>query len=160
MNADLIARAKWPQSYARHAYEAGRLAAQTRQRLIAARKSFVAETVFSHPSKLELINQARAADYVIWMTFVCVSSPELSVARVGQRIREGGHPVPPEKIRSRYENLRANVLVSVELVDRLTMVDNSEKGRALRDALLIERGQIIWRNKARPAWIYEMFPDL
>lgn len=134
------------------------MAAKTREGLITARKSFVAETVFSHPSKLTLIKQARAAGYVVWITFVCVSTPELSVARVGQRIREGGHPVPPDKIRSRYENLRANVLASINLVDRLAVVDNSQKGYALRDVLLIERGEIIWRNKTRSGWVDEMFP--
>ena len=159
VNADLIARARWPRTYASKGYEAGRLAAMTRERLVAARASFVAETVFSHPSKLELIRSARAAGYIVWVSFVGVATADLTVARVGQRIREGGHPVPPEKIRSRYANLRANVLASVTRVDRMTVIDNSTQGRALRDVLLFERGERVWQAKSLPGWVRDMFAD-
>lgn len=157
VNADLIARDRWPRNHARHAYEAGRLAARTRERLIRLRRSFVAETVFSHPAKLDLIREAGDAGYVVWLSFLGVANADLAVARVGQRVREGGHPVPADKVRSRYANLRTNVLASIPLVDRLMVVDNSEKGRALRDVLLFERGRLVWRSKQVPAWVEEMF---
>lgn len=159
VNADLIARGRWPRTYRRHAYEAARLAEATRLALLRARSSLVAETVFSHPSKLDLVKTAKAAGYTVWVTYVGLGSPDLAVARVGQRLREGGHPVPPDKVRSRYANLQANVRASVALADRLAVVDNSEKGRALRDVLLFERGELAWRARDLPEWAAEQFAD-
>jgi predicted ABC-type ATPase len=72
-------------------------------------------------------------------------------------VHEGGHPVPPQKIRSRYRKLTENVLAAVELVDRLAVVDNTEKGRALRDVLLFEHGNLIWRASDLPKWASNLF---
>ena len=55
------------------------------------------ETVFSHPSKLDLITQAKALGYRVMMFHISVAHPDLSVAGVGERVTEGGHPVPEEK---------------------------------------------------------------
>jgi len=159
VNADLIARDRWPRDYPGRGYEAARLAAATRERLVRVRASFVAETVFSHPSKLDFIRKANAAGYTVWLTFVSVASPDLAVARVGQRVREGGHPVPSDKVRGRYERLLDNVRAAVDLVDRLNVVDNSEQGRALRDVLLFERGRAVWCAKDLPAWVTDAFAD-
>lgn len=57
------------------------------------------ETVFSHLSKLQLIDEARDRGF----THVGVDTPDLSVARVGMRVEEGGHIVSEDKIRTRYE---------------------------------------------------------
>jgi predicted ABC-type ATPase len=159
VNADRIARGRWPRNYSRHAYEAARIAEATRYALLYAGKSFVAETVFSHPSKLEFVKRARAAGYTVWITFVGVGSPELAVARVGQRLREGGHPVPPDKVRERYVRLQANVRAAVPLADRLAVVDNSEKGRALRDVLLFEQGRVVRRARDLPEWAATLFSE-
>lgn len=156
VNADRIARGRWPVHYAAHAYEAAQMAAATRDKLIAARKSFVAETVFSHPSKLELIRRATDTGYVVWLTFVNVAAPELAVARVGQRQREGGHPVPSDKVRGRYARLLANMAAAMPLVARFNAVDNSEAGRALRDVLLVEQGCELWRAPDAPVWVDEL----
>src|SRR5882672_5897919 len=58
VNADEIAKQRWPKDPASHAYQAARVAAETRAKLIELGASFIAETVFSHPSKLELIHFA------------------------------------------------------------------------------------------------------
>src|SRR4051794_41073579 len=59
INADVIAAEQWPDAQAEHAYEASRAAAAEREKLLARRVSFITETVFSHPSKLELIRTAQ-----------------------------------------------------------------------------------------------------
>ena len=63
VNADEIAKRDGPMTRASHAYDAARMAADARARLIELGRSFIAETVFSHPSKLELIDAAHAAGY-------------------------------------------------------------------------------------------------
>src|SRR5215217_3088550 len=76
--ADEIAKQRWPQDAPSHAYEAAQIAEQTRARLIELGRSFIAETVFSHPSKLELIDTAHAAGYTV-VLHVLLMPEELAV---------------------------------------------------------------------------------
>lgn len=48
------------------------------------------ETVFSHPSKLELIRQARALGYFVRLFFICTESPRVNIERVANRFACGG----------------------------------------------------------------------
>lgn len=104
VNADEIAKHRWPAEPGAHAYEAARIAAETRNELIRLRRSFIAETVFSHPSKLELIDAAHAADYTVVLHVLMVPE-ERAVQRVKHRVVAGGHDVPEEKIRQRFQRL-------------------------------------------------------
>jgi predicted ABC-type ATPase len=107
-----------------HAYEAARIAAATREALIEQGRSFIAETVFSHPSKLELIDAARHAGYVVVLHIVLI--PEnLAVHRVRYRVAAGGHDVPEEKIRERYRRLWTLVAAAIVRVDSTAVYDNS-----------------------------------
>jgi predicted ABC-type ATPase len=124
VNADEIARQRWPNNPSAHAYDAARVAAQTRARLIEVRRSFIAETVFSHPSKLELVDAAHAADYTV-VLHVLLIPQELAVQRVRHRVSAGGHDVPEEKIRERYQRLWALVAAAIVRSDSATIYDNS-----------------------------------
>src|SRR4051812_19331940 len=89
VNADEIAKQRWPDDPAAHAYEAALIAAQTRDKLIELGRSFIAETVFSHPSKLELVDTAKAAGYTV-VLHILIMPEELAVARVAYRVAAGG----------------------------------------------------------------------
>jgi len=52
--------------------------------------------VFSHPSELELIDTAHAADYTV-VLHVLLSPEELAVQRVKHRVNAGGHDVPESR---------------------------------------------------------------
>ena len=126
VNADEIARQRWPDDAAAHAYEAAQVAADTRARLIELRRSFIAETVFSHPSKLELIDLAHAADYTV-VLHVLLIPRELAVERVKHRVSAGGHDVPEAKIRERYTRLWSLVVPAIMRSDSATVYDNSAR---------------------------------
>lgn len=104
VNADRIAAAEWPGEELQHAYDASAAAAAVRERLLAARRSFITETVFSHESKVVLVQAASSAGYLVHL-HVLVVPVDLSVARVAQRVDEGGHDVPEDKIRQRHARL-------------------------------------------------------
>lgn len=124
VNADEIARQRWPDDPASHAYEAARVAAQTRATLIELGASFIAETVFSHPSKLELVDAAHAADYTI-VVHVLLIPEDLAVERVRRRVSAGGHDVPENKIRERYQRLWGLIAAAILRCDSSTVYDNS-----------------------------------
>ena len=124
VNADEIAKRRWPEDPAPHSYEAALVAAETRAKLIELGESFIAETVFSHPSKLELIDEAHAAGYTVVLH--CILIPEdLAVLRVRHRVQAGGHHVPEMKIRERYQRLWDLVAIAATRVDSATFYDNS-----------------------------------
>jgi predicted ABC-type ATPase len=78
--------------------------------------SFATETVFSHQSKLELVQAAVDAGYLVTLHVVMV--PEtLAVSRVANRLELGGHTVPEEKIREPYGRLWLLVASAVRIVD-------------------------------------------
>jgi predicted ABC-type ATPase len=124
VNADEIARQRWPSDPASHAYEAARIAAATRSRLIELGRPFVAETVFSHPSKLELIRDAHQANYIV-VLHVLLIPEELAVQRVKYRVQAGGHGVPEAKIRERHRRLWALVADAIVRADTSTVYDNA-----------------------------------
>jgi predicted ABC-type ATPase len=125
VNADEIAARRWPEDPQGHSYDAARIAADTRDALIVAGEPFIAETVFSHPSKLELIDSAKAAGYTVFVQVLLVPE-ELSVARVRFRVAAGGHDVPEMKIRTRYQRLWPLVVDAATRADSVTFYDNSE----------------------------------
>lgn len=150
VNADVIAAQRWPAAQAEHAYEASQVAAEQRQDLIAARTSFITETVFSHPSKLALILDAQAAGYHVNLHVVLV--PEgLTVARVSDRVRRGGHTVPEDKIRERYHRLWTLVAQGRVLAERTQVYDNSRAATPLRPIASYEHGRLVG-SPDWPAW--------
>lgn len=73
-----------------------------RYSLIRSKKSFSFETVFSHPSKLELIDFAHRNNYKVYLYFIGTETPKMNLERVKDRILKGGHLVEAEKIEKRY----------------------------------------------------------
>jgi predicted ABC-type ATPase len=124
VNAHEIAKQRWPQDSAAHAYEAAHIAAETRAKLIELGWPFIAETVFSHPSKLDLIDTAHAAQYTVVLHILLIPD-ELAVQRVAHRVSAGGHPMAENKIRDRYHRLWALVTEAIMRCDQATVYDNS-----------------------------------
>jgi predicted ABC-type ATPase len=124
VKADAIAAARWPDDPTGHSYDAARVAAATREALIRAGEPLIAETVFSHPSKLDLISQAHAEGYVVVLHALMVPE-DLAVQRVAHRALAGGHPVPEDKLRERYRRLWTLIAVAITRVDTAHMYDNS-----------------------------------
>jgi len=139
VNADVIAGREWPDDAGAHAYDAARLAAERRGELLAARTSFVTETVFSHGSKVDLVKAAVEAGYLVTLHVVLVPE-DLAVARVANRVENHGHDVPEEKVRSRYARLWSLVAEAVVLVDEATVYDNSSGSEPFRVVAAFDRG--------------------
>ena len=152
VNADEIAKQRWPDDPAGHAYEAARVAAQTRARLIELGESFIAETVFSHPSKLELLDTAQSRGYTVVVHTVLIPE-ELAVARVRHRVAAGGHSVPEAKIRERYHRLWALVAAAAARADSATFYDNS----GMRGPRIVAQaaGGFVVGSPAWPLWTPE-----
>lgn len=150
INADEIAAERWPDAQAEHTYEAARLAEARRREAIAEGSSFISETVFSHPSKVQLVADAVGAGYLVHLHVVMVPV-ELSVQRVLERVLRGGHAVPEQKIRDRYERLWAHIYEAIQIADVAEVLDNSSARAPFRVCASFEHGQLIG-PPSWPAW--------
>lgn len=150
INADLIARREWPGEEEAHGHEAAALAETARNAAMVKRRSFAAETVFSHPSKVELIQRAQAAGYLVFLHVILVPE-ELTVARTRLRATQGGHSVPEDKVRQRYRRLWINVQAGMPLADEATVYDNSSARQPFRVAARYQNGNLLG-DAAYPAW--------
>lgn len=159
INADFIQRHELNDSAMSAAYTAARLAEERRTELINARKSFVTESTFSDPNKLTLLDQARAAGFNIVIYHVNVRSPNLSVARVATRVDEGGHGVPEEKIRQRYERNQPLIHQAVVGADRAFVYDNSILNTPPRLAISFNKGAVDRVSHEVPAWARQLYAN-
>lgn len=124
VNADEIAHQRWPGREAARAYDAARIAARARTALLDQARPFIAETVFSHASKLDLIDAAHARGYFVALHVLLIPE-EQAVARVRYRVAAGGHAVPEEKIRSRWSRVWPLVGQAIRQTDTAVVYDNS-----------------------------------
>jgi predicted ABC-type ATPase len=147
VNADEIATERWPGDEEAHAYEASAAAAARRDAALERRRSFITETVFSHASKVDLVRRAAAAGLLVSL-HVMVIPVEVTVLRVDHRVGQGGHTVPPAKIRDRYARLWALVVEARALADRTTFYDNSRAAAPFTPVATFERG----RSIGEPRW--------
>lgn len=99
---------------------------QRRNELLKAGTGFVSETVFSHPSKLALISQAQTAGFQVALYVVALDDPQRLLARVAQRVAEGGHPVPGDRILQRYPRTMAHLKSAVRQADVAFVYDARE----------------------------------
>jgi len=124
VNADRIAERRWGQGAIAHARDASAEAAGVRDRLIASRTSFITETVFSHESKVALVHHAADAGYLVYLHVLLVPL-DLAVARVAERVVDGGHDVPEDKVRQRYARLWGYVAEAIQHAYEATVYDSS-----------------------------------
>jgi len=157
VNADEIAEEHWPDDPGSHAYEAAEMAAARREELVAARRSFATETVFSHQSKVELVTGAVEAGYLVTLHVIAV--PETTaVDRVDNRVENGGHAVPEDKIRGRYGRLWAHIADAIPLVEGCRVYDNTVAATPFRLVGEFERGALLWSDW--PIWMPEELSGL
>lgn len=159
INADLIQRDELGDVSMAAAYRAAAIAAERRDTLLDAGQSFVTETVFSHPSKLDIITRAITNGYLIVVMHVGVDAADLSVARVRSRTREGGHDVPEGKIRERYARNQPLIRQAVLLADRGMVFDNSRLNEPPRRLLLFGKGRLQEAQPLLPRWILEGYAE-
>lgn len=153
VNADLLAEQLWPgdrDEQSRRAAAVSQLAAGERDRLMAEKVSFITETVFSHPSKVDLLRRAQLFGYTVSLHIVMVPE-DLAVERVADRVTFGGHTVPEDKIRGRYGRLWELVARARAMVDRADFYDNSSLDEPFRRVAVYEYGQPVGQP-SWPAW--------
>ncbi|MEW6543835.1 MAG: zeta toxin family protein [Nitrospirota bacterium] len=105
--------------------EAWRQGVRLLKRAIQERLDFAFETTLGGRTIPRLLAQAASQGMAIHVWYVGLSGPDLHVARVRSRVRQGGHDVPEEDIRRRYERSRLNLIALLPRLAALRVFDNS-----------------------------------
>jgi len=159
INADIIARAINPVNQESASYKAMILAERLREDLLLQGISFCFETVFSHPSKIDFIARAKSLGYQIVLVYIHLETPELNEARVHQRVAEGGHNVPPQKIRSRIPRTMKHIATVLPLIDEARLLDNSLYDAPFRKIAVIEHGALTESVSPLPGWAKKVLKE-
>ncbi len=98
VNADLIAAGISPFDPDRAAFRADRLMLEEIHNHARRKVSFAFETTLSGRCHARMIPDWQAKGFTVKLFFLHLTSPELAIARVRQRVRAGGHDVPESTI--------------------------------------------------------------
>ena len=156
VNADVIAHRLDPERPEAASYEAAQEAMHRFRELLSRGVSFCYETVFSHPSKLDMLSSAKAAGYRVVLVYVHLERDELNLARVRQRVDEGGHDVPAAKIVSRVPRTLGHMREAVHLADRTLLYDNSSDAEPFVLVADKRDAQVRVPKEPLPGWAVEI----
>lgn len=131
------------------------------ERAIAERWSFAFETTLGGHTITALLERALSERIEVRIWYVGMSSPELHIARVRARVAKGGHDIPEERIRDRYDRSRLNLIHLLPKLTELRVYDNTKEADPFRGiapeptlVLHVARGKIVSSCELRltPKW--------
>jgi predicted ABC-type ATPase len=126
VNADEIARGLSPFQPEKVAISAGRIMLNRINELIEKNQNFAFETTLATISYKSKVIQAQQKGYKVTLLFFWLQSVDLAIERVRNRVKEGGHTIDTEIIKSRYSKGIQNLFNSyMPIVDEVLIFDNS-----------------------------------
>ena len=127
VNADTIARGLSAFDPEGAAIGAGRVMLRRIHELAEERAEFAFETTLTSRTFASWLGDLREQGYRVHVIFLWLPSADLAVERVAERVRTGGHSVPEEVVRRRYDaGLRNFFELYQPLADSWQFYDNSQ----------------------------------
>ncbi len=159
VNADSLAKQLYPEQPEQNSYEAEKIAEAMRIQLLQQGRTFCFETVFSHPSKIDFIAKAKTVGYEVVLVFIHLGLASLNQARIAQRVSDGGHYVPEDKVSSRIPRVLQNIQQALPLCDHSYLLDNSRLDNPFQQIAEIHNGTITLKEDPLPEWAKRLLKD-
>ncbi len=126
VNADVIAQGLSGFNSETVALEAGRIMLQRLKHLASRNTDFAFETTLASRTYAPWLRQLRKDGYHVHLLFLWLASEDMAVARVASRVAQGGHDIPEDVIRRRYQAGLSNFFSLYRpVVDEWRIYDNS-----------------------------------
>lgn len=149
VNADEIAKGLSPFQPEKVSIEAGRIMLNRIKELIESGENFAFETTLSTRSFTHTVKKAQEKGYNVVLLFFWLQRVELSIERVKERVREGGHNIPNDVVKRRYKKGIYNLFeLYLPVIDSVLIFDNSE-GKHELIAEKIEGNQLTLLNQEK-----------
>jgi len=148
VNADTIATGLSPLQPESMAMQAGRLMLERMQVLVSSNTSFAFETTLAARTYVIFLQECKSKGYNINLLYFWLQTPDLAVERVARRVNYGGHSIPEDVIRRRYERGRKNLSqLYLPLCDSWIIYDNSELALRLVADCNVGKNPIIYEQQ-------------
>lgn len=120
---------------------------------------FVLETPLSHADYWKYLDLFENNGYQIQLNYLCLDKVSDCVARVGQRVLEGGHYVPPDTIKGVYEKNLEHIDHYATTFNRIELFDGMIVPTPLA---YLENFNVLWAHKyaLKKAWIKKKMPNI
>jgi predicted ABC-type ATPase len=126
VNADFIAKGLSAFNTESVAIAAGRLMLRRLNELTTQKKDFAFETTLSSKIFVPFLKECKEIGYEITLIYIWLESAELAIERIRNRVRDGGHFIPDDVVRRRYERSVSNfVNLYLPLADAWKIYDNT-----------------------------------
>ena len=103
VNSDIIAQGLSAFAPEKAAFEAGRVTLKRLKELASAFEDFAFETKLATRSYAPWLRELKASGYQLSLVFLWLESVDIAIKRVAARVAAGGHSIPEDTIRRRYE---------------------------------------------------------
>jgi predicted ABC-type ATPase len=124
-----------------------------RHRLLQTRQSFTFETVMSSPDKVDFLAKAQKAGCRTYLYYIATEDPIINQSRVEARVNRGGHPVPEDKIASRYHRSLGLLPGAIRNSNRAYIFDNSgDKVVHTWLAEITDGKTLVMKSEQIPSW--------
>ena len=120
--------------------------------------SFNQETTLCGKSIMRNIQKARKLGYYIDIYYVGVDSAELAIERIAHRVKTGGHGIPDEDVRRRYQESMDNLKQVINLAHHIVLYDNTVGFN--RFAEYREGNLIFIKDIYTPEWYKNNFTEI
>lgn len=133
-------------------FEVGEITSARIKELLAARASFSIENNLATADNYKLIHGAKAAGYRVELVYVGLDSVQECLFRVQQRVREGGHDVPPAIIEHRYHQSLSLLKQHYLSFDHIRLVDNTDRDTGYQTVAMIKNGRVLNVQTESVSW--------
>ncbi|HEX3577954.1 MAG TPA: ZTL protein [Thermoanaerobaculia bacterium] len=112
------------------------------------RRTYAFESTLGGDTIPRLLREAAETGLKVMVWFVGLSTPEQHIARVRARVASGGHDIPEEMIRQRWDTSRRNVIALMPFLADLWVFDNSQEGDRSGETIPPPRELLCWSDGA------------
>ncbi len=129
VNSDSIARGFTLNGNAMAQFEAGRIMLEQIEKYLNENRSFGFESTLSGKIWTKQIGRARKQEYKIIIYFVYVDTIAISLKRIKNRVKHGGHNIPKDIVKRRFKRTFSNFIkLYSPLADEWHIIDNTSNG--------------------------------
>lgn len=131
LNADIIAR-EFGEVTEFVSRKAQQIVRDMRRAALAEGRDHSFETVMSHSSHIDYMEEAKRHGFEVRLYFVATDDPVINLDRVANRVKRGGHNVPEDRVIARYARCLENLPAAISVADSARIYDNSTADSPLR----------------------------
>jgi predicted ABC-type ATPase len=158
IDADQIAREMSLADPSLAAIAAGREALRRIEEYLTRGESFAFETTLSSRHTIQMMKRAKETGFAVSLLYVCLEKPDFCIGRIEDRVAKGGHFIPDDDVRRRYQRSLANLPEALRSADTATAYDNTAGGA--RRVIEACNGRIVWRSEKLPPWAESVLAEM